>query len=207
MNRLEKFSTIFLIAGVVFFLVALISLGLAPALMTSAVPENGGLPEEIPSEFKVYYQNVSEYQQALLVGRDVYVREACWHCHTQYVRPVGSESMYYGAISTPGELETILQKPQLLGTRRVGPDLSREAGKRTNDWHFAHFYNPKSVVPQTIMPSYRWYYDSSTNPPTPKPEAIALVAYIQNLGAWVKNSARTVNDLNEVTLPPPAEEE
>ncbi len=206
MNRLEKFSTIFLIAGLLFFLIAVVTLGLAPALMTSAIPENGGLPEEVPSEFKIYYQTVPQYQNALLQGRDIYIKEACWHCHSQYVRPVGSESMFYGAISTPGEMETVLQLPQLLGTRRVGPDLSRAGGKRTNDWHIAHLYNPKSTVPQSIMPSYKWYFDNSTNPPTPKAEAIALVAYIQNLGAWVKDGNRTASDLNEITMPPEQEE-
>lgn len=202
MNRLEKFSTIFLVAGLLFFLVALGSLGLAPAIMTSAVPENGGLPEKIPDEFKVYYKTIPEYHEALLLGRDIYVKEACWHCHSQYVRPVGSESMYYGAVSTPGELETVLQRPQLLGTRRVGPDLSREAGKKSNDWHFAHLYNPRFTTPGSVMPSYTWYFDDSTNPPIPKAEAIALVAYLQNLGSWVKDGNRTYHNMNEITLPP-----
>lgn len=202
MNRLEKFSTIFLIAGLTFFIVALGSLGLAPAIMTSAVPEDGGLPQEIPENFKVYYKTIPEYQEALLQGRDIYVKEACWHCHSQYVRPVGSESMYYGAVSTPGELETVLNRPQLLGTRRVGPDLSREAGKRTNDWHFAHLYNPASTTPGSVMPGYTWYFSKKTQPPTPTKEGVALVAYLQNLGDWVKKGKRTVHDLNEMTLPP-----
>lgn len=202
MNRLEKFSTIFLVAGLTFFIVALLSLGLAPAIMTSAVPDDGGLPQEIPEEFQVHYKTIPDYQAALLEGRDIYVKEACWHCHSQYVRPVGSESMYYGAVSTPGELETVLNRPQLLGTRRVGPDLSREGGKRTNDWHFAHLYSPQSTTPGSVMPGYTWYFDRSTNPPTPKKEAIALVAYLQNLGSWVKNGKRTVHDMNEITLPP-----
>lgn len=91
MNRLEKFSTIFLVAGLTFFIVALLSLGLAPAIMTSAVPDDGGLPQEIPEEFQVHYKTIPDYQAALLEGRDIYVKEACWHCHSQYVRPVGSE--------------------------------------------------------------------------------------------------------------------
>lgn len=206
MNRLEKFSTIFLVAGLVFFLVAVLSLGLAPALMTSAVPDNGGLPEEIPEEFKVYYKTVPEYQDALRTGRDIYVKEACWHCHSQYVRPVGSESMFYGAVSTPAELETELHRPQLLGTRRVGPDLSREGGKRPNDWHFAHLYEPKTTTPGSVMPSYKWYFDLKTNPPTPTKEGVAIVAYLQNLGAWVKDGKRTQHDLNEITLPPVKDE-
>jgi cytochrome c oxidase cbb3-type subunit II len=202
MNRLERFSTIFLIAGLVFFLMALLALGIAPALMTSGIPEDGGMPKEIPDEFKVYYKDINEYHEALFLGRDIYVKEACWHCHSQYVRPVGSESMYYGAVSTPGEYENLLNRPQLFGTRRVGPDLTREAGKRTNDWHFAHLYDPKATTPGSVMPGYTWYFDTSKNPPAPKKEAIALVAYLQSLGDWVKNSNRSIHDLNEVTMPP-----
>lgn len=206
MNRLEKFSSIFLVAGFTFFLVALIALGIAPALMTSAIPEDGGLPKEIPAEFKVYYKDLSEYHEALFIGRDIYIKEACWHCHSQYVRPVGSESMYYGAISTPGEYENLLNRPQLFGTRRVGPDLTREAGKRTNDWHFAHLYKPTNTTPGSVMPGYTWYFDTSKNPPEPKPEAVALVAYLQTLGSWVKDGKRTYHDLEEITLPPAKEE-
>lgn len=206
MNRLERFSTIFLIAGFFCFIIALGALGIAPALMTSGIPEDGGYPQEIPPEFKVYYKTLPDYHEALILGRDVYVKEACWHCHSQYVRPVGSESMYYGAVSTPGEYETELNRPQLFGTRRVGPDLTREAGKRTNDWHFAHLYDPKSTTPGSVMPGYTWYFDKTKNPPEPKPEAIAVVAYLQNLGSWVKDSNRSVHNLNEVTLPPPKDE-
>jgi cbb3-type cytochrome oxidase cytochrome c subunit len=102
----------------------------------------------------------------------------------------------------PGEYQNELSQPQLFGTRRVGPDLSREAGKRTNDWHFAHFFNPKLVEPESVMPAYSWYFDETTNPPTPKPDAIALVAYVQSLGAWTLGVKNSHYDLNEVTMPP-----
>lgn len=205
MNRLERFSTLFLVAGLVFFFTAFISLGVFPALMTSNIPEDGGMPEEIPSDFKIYYTKLEDYHNGLRLGRDIYIKEACWHCHSQYVRPVGSESMYYGAVSTAAEYENELNLPQLFGTRRVGPDLTREAGKRTNDWHFAHLYNPKTVVPESIMPGYSWYFDTSANPPIPTKEAIAIVAYLQSLGDWVKDGKRVVHDLNEITMPPAEE--
>lgn len=205
MNRLERFSTLFLVAGLVFFFTAFISLGVFPALMTSNIPEDGGMPEEIPSDFKIYYTKLEDYHNGLRLGRDIYIKEACWHCHSQYVRPVGSESMYYGAVSTAAEYENELNLPQLFGTRRVGPDLTREAGKRTNDWHFAHLYNPKMVVPESIMPGYSWYFDTSANPPIPTKEAIAIVAYLQSLGDWVKDGKRVVHDLNEITMPPAEE--
>lgn len=73
MNRLERFSSIIMVAGLIFFLMALGALGIAPAMMTSAIPEDGGLPQEIPEEFKVYYKDINEYQEALFVGRDIYI--------------------------------------------------------------------------------------------------------------------------------------
>ena len=202
MNRLERFSTIFLIAGFISFLVAFLFLGVWPATMTDKKDLSADMPTEIPAEFQVHYKNLNEYHDGLRRGRDLYIREACWHCHSQYVRPVSGESLMYGNISTAGEYENELNKPQLFGTRRVGPDLTREAGKRTNDWHFAHLYNPKLVEPESVMPSYAWYFDESTNPPTPKPDAIALVAYLQNLGFWVKDTRRSQWDANAVVMPP-----
>jgi cbb3-type cytochrome oxidase cytochrome c subunit len=207
MKSLEKFSSIFLFAGIIFFFFAFISLGVWPALMTDnkdALP----LPTEVPEEFQVYYANINEYHEGLRAGRDIYIKEGCWHCHSQYVRPVGNEALFYGLVSTAGEYENELSKPQLFGTRRVGPDLTRLAGKHTNDWHFVHLYNPKWVVPESVMPSYTWYFDESTTPPTPKEGAIALVAYLQSLGAWVKDVRRSLYDLNEIVMPPaPSSEE
>ena len=202
MNKLERFSTIFLIAGFISFVIAFVSLGIWPSLMTSNIPEDGGLPKIIPVEFMQYYSTVDEYQKGLLRGRDIYIKEGCWHCHSQYVRPVGSESQFYGLVSTPMEYENWLNRPQLFGTRRVGPDLTRQAGVHTNDWHFAHLYNPKSTVPDSIMPVYTWYFDETTDPPTPKADAIHLVAYLQNLGAWAKDVSRTVYDMNKIIMPP-----
>jgi cbb3-type cytochrome c oxidase subunit II len=206
MNRLERFSTVFLIAGFISFLVAFLFLGIWPATMTSKTDLSADMPRKVPAEFQVHYKSVEAYQDGLRRGRDLYVREACWHCHSQYVRPVSGESLMYGNVSTPGEYENELNRPQLFGTRRVGPDLTREAGKRTNDWHFVHLYNPKAVEPASIMPGYTWYFDESTNPPTPTADAVALVAYLQNLGAWVKDVRRSQWDMNAVVLPPTTEE-
>ncbi len=201
MKNLEKFSTLFLVAGFFSFLLAFGLLGLWPAIMTERL-EKRPIPTEIPENFKTYYKTTEEYQAALFKGRDIYVKEACWHCHSQFVRPVGNESIRYGLVSVSSEYQNDLSKPQLFGTRRVGPDLSREAGKRPNDWHFAHLYNPKFVEPESVMPSYTWYFDETTNPPTPKPEAVALVAYLQSLGAWTLGIKNSHFDLNEVTMPP-----
>jgi cbb3-type cytochrome c oxidase subunit II len=204
MNRLEKFSTIFLIAGFISFLVAFAFLGIWPAMMTAKDAKELEFTE-VPHDFKKYYATAEDYKKGVFEGRDIYIKEACWHCHSQYVRPVSGESLYYGNVSTPGEYENALNRPQLFGTRRVGPDLTREAGKRSFDWQIAHLYNPKWVEPHSIMPGYTWYFDESTNPPTPKKEAIALVAYLQQLGEWLKDTKRTHYDMNEITLPPTEE--
>ncbi|MCY4643500.1 MAG: cbb3-type cytochrome c oxidase subunit II [Bacteriovoracales bacterium] len=202
LKSLERFSTLFLVAGLICFLIAFGLLGVWPALMTDKLDNSAGEIKEVPRDFKIYYQSVDEYKKALFLGKQIYIKEACWHCHSQYIRPVGNESPRYGLVSTAGEYQNELNKPHLFGTRRVGPDLIREAGKRTNDWHFAHLYNPKSTEPMSVMPSYTWYFDKSTNPPKPTPEGVALVAYLQSLGAWAADVKRTQFDTNQITMPP-----
>jgi len=204
MKFIEKFSTIFLLAGFFLFFGATLSLGIIPALMVDRIHPRQGLPQNVPEEFKPYYASAQLYGDALLQGRDVYISEACWHCHSQYVRPVGNESLRYGPVSTPGEYNTVLHLPQLLGTRRVGPDLSREAGAKSNDWHFAHLWDPQSTVPDSVMPRYPWLFtvDEKTGLPTPNAKGVALVAYLQNLGFEVANSAVTQWDHNAIAVPP-----
>jgi cbb3-type cytochrome c oxidase subunit II len=203
MNIIERFSGVFLIAGIFLFSGATISLGLVPAFMVDKVHPRQGLPEVVPENMKEFYASTVDYQNALLRGRDLYIREGCWHCHSQYVRPVANENLYYGPVSTPAEYQTALHLPQLLGTRRVGPDLSREAGKKSNDWHFAHLYNPTSVVPESIMPSYTWYFKKDeAGVPQPTDDAKAIVAYLQNLGAEVADRHEGPWDMNVISLPP-----
>jgi cytochrome c oxidase cbb3-type subunit II len=182
MKALEQFNVLFLVAGIGLLGLAFVTLGLVPALMTESVKPIDVFPAEVPEDFQQYYQSTEEYRAALFKGRDIYAREACWHCHSQYVRPVGNEALRYGPVSTPDEYQNKLQLPQMFGTRRVGPDLIRQHGKHANDWHFVHLYNPRDVVPLSVMPSYPWLFHQDK---TPKPEAIALVAYLQWLGSWV----------------------
>lgn len=202
MKNLERFSTLFLLAGLVCFLVAFCVLGIWPAMMTDKMENTIGVIEEVPEDFKAYYRTVEDYNKALHVGKQIYIKEACWHCHSQYIRPVGNESPRYGLVSVSGEYQNELNKPHLFGTRRVGPDLIREAGKRTNDWHFAHLYDPKSTEPSSIMPRYTWYFDESKEPPEPTEDGVALVAYLQSLGAWASEVHRSQYDTDEVTMPP-----
>lgn len=145
------------------------------------------LADKHPTTFGPAYKSVTpeSYAQALRRGRDIYVGQACWHCHSQFVRVVSNEEQRWGPPSTAQEYQNALNQPHLWGTRRVGPDLSREGGKRTNDWHVAHFMNPKSVVPSSVMPKFSHYLvvtDEKTGRVEPNADGIALITYIQWLG-------------------------
>lgn len=139
------------------------------------------LSTAFPDEFRAAYGEVSSetYGEALQLGRDLYVGQACWHCHSQYVRVVSSEQQRWGPPSTAQEYQNALNQPHLWGTRRVGPDLAREGGLRTNDWHVAHFRQPKDVVTNSVMPAYPYYF---TEDGAPNREGIALITYVQWLG-------------------------
>jgi len=139
------------------------------------------LSEQHPEAFTEAYGSVSSesYAEALQLGRDLYVGQACWHCHSQYVRVVSNEINRFGPPSTAQEYQNALNQPHLWGTRRVGPDLAREKGKRTNDWHIAHLVNPKNVVPNSVMPAYPFYF---TDEGVPNKKGFALVTYLQWIG-------------------------
>ena len=144
-----------------------------------------------------------------LAGRDVYQREGCVNCHTQTVRPLRTEVMRYGDYSKAGEF--FYDRPFLWGSKRTGPDLAREGGKRPDAWHLAHFENAQAVVPRSNMPPYGWmkankldaasvqaHMDALGLPYTAqqiaelgtRTELDALVAYTQQLGhAVAKRSA------------------
>lgn len=191
-SKWEGFLPVTMIAGAFFFLLAFITLGVVPWLMTDKIaPIARGeqfdrmfLPAKVPFEFREKYPDLASYKKALFLGRDTYIAEACWHCHSQYVRPVGNEIARYGPTSENWEYQNELNLPQLFGTRRVGPDLIREGGKRTNDWHFAHFRNPQSVVPESVMPRYDWFFDKDGKP---NDRGWAITAYMQWLGSWRKD--------------------
>lgn len=196
MTRPEQFGFIFIVAGILFFAFAFIIMAAAPVLMLQDVeiteidkiaetvtPDFIELAGEYPEEFKASFgeANSRSFAGALEMGRDIYVAEACWHCHSQFVRPVSKENVRFGKVSTVGEYMNKLQMPQLFGTRRVGPDLIRQSGRHSNDWHMAHFYEPTNVVPVTVMPSYKWFFTADKRPTK---RALALVSYIQWLGSW-----------------------
>jgi cbb3-type cytochrome c oxidase subunit II len=192
----ERFVFIFLVAGIGFFLLGFLFQILGPLVFLRKIPmktiaqlaEAGPrlyfekLADDYPEEFKKAFgePTVAAYAEALRLGRDTYIADGCWHCHSQYVRPVANEPLRYGAVSVASEYQNALQLPQLFGTRRVGPDLIREGGVRSNDWHVAHFYDPTSVQPGSVMPSYRWFFDENGRP---NKKGLAMVAYVQWLGS------------------------
>jgi cbb3-type cytochrome c oxidase subunit II len=149
-------------------------------------PEFFQLAEDYPDEFAKSFgaPDQGSFARALVRGRDIYAAEACWHCHSQFVRPVSNEDLRFGAVSTATEYQNEMNLPHLFGTRRVGPDLVRESGKHSNDWHMAHLYAPRSVAPYSVMPSYPWMFDAERRPTE---RALAVVTYLQWLGSWVRD--------------------
>ena len=206
---MERYQTILLIAGLGFWGLAWVIMGAWPMTLLSDLPVQSyeelaavvqpsffDLEKRYPESFAVAFGEASpaSYAKALEQGKDVYVAEGCWHCHSQQIRPVSNESLRWGPVSMPGEYQNVTHLPQLLGTRRVGPDLSREANRRSNDWHVAHFYEPTWVVPTSVMPSYKWLFDDTTDAEgntvsTPNGDGLALIAYIQWLGSWIENAS------------------
>lgn len=194
--KVEKFSFVFFVGGVLMFVFAFVTLVASPWWMLKKVPvatveELAAHPDEYFTQMKDKYPETfatafgaddsAGYAKALRLGRDVYVAEACWHCHSQYVRPVPGEVERFGKVSTPTEYQNELQLPQLFGTRRVGPDLTRVGGKYDNTWHFNHFKNPPAVVAGSVMPKYPWFFDKDGNP---NARGMAIVTYVQWLGTW-----------------------
>jgi cbb3-type cytochrome oxidase cytochrome c subunit len=193
----EKFYTLFFVAGIGCFAIAVVLSMIFPwmtlgsyhgmdfqtmeQLAANPSTEFRQLAADFPEEFAEAYGEVSSesYAEALQLGRDLYVGQACWHCHSQYVRVVSNEMQRFGPPGTAQEYQNALNQPHLWGTRRVGPDLSREKGKRTNDWHIAHLINPKNVVPGSVMPSYPYYFHENG---APNEKGFAMVTYLQWLG-------------------------
>lgn len=118
----------------------------------------GGLVEIVP----LYFQRstteaapgIKPYPALQLAGRDVYLREGCYNCHSQMIRPLRAETLRYGHYSTAGEF--VYDHPFQWGSKRTGPDLHRVGGRYSDDWHRAHLLNPRALVPESNMPAYTW---------------------------------------------------
>jgi cytochrome c oxidase cbb3-type subunit I/II len=150
-------------AGFVCISLAIFVQGLLPI----AIPESRetratrAVRNEVGEIKWVWYES-TPYTAREQLGRDVYRREGCWYCHSQYVRPVTGEDQRWGPVSEVGEYAH--DWPHLLSTRRIGPDLLRVGLKFSDGWHFAHHWAPRAVVPDSIMPEFRWLYRTARVP-------------------------------------------
>ena len=156
---------------------------------------------------------VKPYNALQVAGRDVYVREGCYNCHSQMIRPFRAETERYGHYSVGGE--SVYDRPFQWGSKRTGPDLARVGGRYSDEWHRIHLLNPRDVVPESNMPSFPWLARNKVDPEnvvyrmralrsigtpysdeelkqapemlTNKSELDALIAYLQGLGLALKN--------------------
>jgi cytochrome c oxidase cbb3-type subunit 2 len=127
-------------------------------VLTAIAISVGGLAEIVPlimsRESVEPAPGVRPYAAAQLEGRDVYVREGCYTCHSQMIRPFRSETERYGRYSLAGE--AVFDRPFQFGSKRTGPDLARVGGRYTDDWHRAHLIAPRDLVPESNMPGFPW---------------------------------------------------
>lgn len=190
----------------------------APALLgvlIAVVVSIGGLAEIVPlmsaAPVVTPAPGVAPYPPLALEGRDIYIREGCYNCHSQMVRPFRAETERYGHYSLAGE--SVYDRPFQFGSKRTGPDLARVGGRYPDDWHRLHLTNPRDVVPESNMPAYPWLARTPIEPARiagkletlrtlgvpytdedlagveaatrGKSELDALVAYLQGLGTAV----------------------
>ncbi len=176
----------------------------------------GGLVEIVPLFFQKSttepVAGLKPYSPLRLAGRDVYIREGCYGCHSQMIRPFRAETERYGHYSVAGE--SVYEHPFQWGSKRTGPDLARVGGRYSDEWHRTHLDNPRDVVPESNMPAYPWLATTKLVPAEimPKMRALrrvgvpytdaeiaeapkelvdkteqdALVAYLQGLGTQIK---------------------
>ena len=176
----------------------------------------GGAVEIVPLFFQKSttepVAGLKPYSPLRLAGRDIYVREGCYNCHSQMVRPFRAETERYGHYSVAGEF--VYDRPFQWGSKRTGPDLARVGGRYSDEWHRTHLNNPRDVVPESNMPSYPWLAKTALVPAeiVPKMKALrrlgtpysaaeiaaapeelkdkteedALIAYLQGMGTLIK---------------------
>lgn len=140
------------------------NIGLMIVLIVVAI-SFGGLAQIVPLFWQVEttepVEGLKPYDAVALEGRDIYIREGCNVCHTQMVRPFRAETERYGHYSVAGE--HVYEHPFLWGSKRTGPDLARVGGRYSDDWHRAHLYNPRDVVPESNMPAFPWLFENTVS--------------------------------------------
>ena len=186
-------------------------------LLVILVVSVGGLVEIIPLFFQRSttepVAGLTPYSPLRLAGRDIYVREGCYNCHSQMIRPFRAETERYGHYSVAGEF--VYDRPFQWGSKRTGPDLARVGGRYSDDWHRAHLIAPRDLVPESNMPAYPWLAKTNLDPErivlhlkalkrlgdpysdaqianapeelAGKTELDALVAYLQGMGIQIKS--------------------
>lgn len=136
----------------------------------------GGLVEIVPLFFQRSttqpVEGLKPYTPLQLAGRDVYIREGCYNCHSQMVRPFRAETLRYGQYSVAGEY--VYDHPFQWGSKRTGPDLHRVGGRYSDEWHRVHLNNPRDVVPESNMPAYPWLASADVKPEDMAPRMKAL---------------------------------
>ena len=136
----------------------------------------GGLVEIVPLFFQrsttEAAPGLKPYGALQLAGRDVYIREGCYNCHSQMIRPFRAETLRYGQYSKAGEF--VYDHPFQWGSKRTGPDLHRVGGRYTDEWHRVHLINPRDLVPESNMPAYPWLARSNVDPADIAPKMTAL---------------------------------
>ena len=157
-RSLEGNATIFAVLSLVGILIGT-AVELIPT-MTSA----GAQPEPI--------EGLTPYTPLEVAGRDIYIREGCYNCHSQWVRPFRAETMRYGPWSRGGEY--VYDRPFQLGSRRIGPDLMRVGGKYPDAWHYEHMRDPRSTSPSSVMPPYPWLLEWTWDPADVQASVVAL---------------------------------
>ncbi|MBK9615509.1 MAG: cytochrome-c oxidase, cbb3-type subunit II [Uliginosibacterium sp.] len=186
-------------------------------VLTLLVISVGGLVEIVPLFFQksttTPVAGLKPYDPVRLVGRDVYVREGCYNCHSQMIRPFRAETERYGHYSVAGEF--VYDHPFQWGSKRTGPDLARVGGRYSDNWHRTHLLNPRDVVPESNMPAFPWldrpvqtsdieakmkalravgvpYADEeiagARKQLEGKSELDALIAYLQGMGTQIKST-------------------
>jgi cytochrome c oxidase cbb3-type subunit 2 len=125
----------------------------------------GGMVEIVPLFFQKSttepVPGLKPYTALQVVGRDIYVREGCYNCHSQMIRPFRAETLRYGSYSLAGEF--VYDRPFQWGSKRTGPDLARVGGRYSDDWHRIHLTNPRDLVPESNMPAYPWLEKTPAN--------------------------------------------
>ena len=131
------------------FIIVVVSIGGAVEILPLIFQDNVRTPTE----------GITPYPPLQLAGRDIYIREGCYNCHSQMIRPFRSETERYGPYSLAGE--SVYDRPFQWGSKRTGPDLARVGGRYSDDWHRIHLINPRDVVPESNMPGYPWLLDAT----------------------------------------------